>query len=279
MALQNTPVNNNNLVRFISTDEPTIASSQYSNGLHNGYLYKWRKHNDYIPILAGDTFVMYTNFDSDVLGTNTIKVIEGETVIDDVNKYVISTDPWGTNNKKITLNVPLTNTQNKKTIQLGIVAEGGDILYKSNCFLLLQPSEKNINNTHLFKFYNTSNVYNYDWADYVVGVDDPYTIRLASSIKELSYQIEKSTYKEATTGRVRTSRQTTTKQYQFEIYYADENTHDALAFCTSLKYLEINGKEFIVDEYSSEYQPNLNLFKSVITLTDVEYGRRITTCD
>lgn len=152
------------------------------------------------------------------------------------------------------------------------------ILYRSNCFILKQLTEANINNTHLISFYNNSSVYNYEWGEYNVLTDTPYTVRIPSSIKELSYGKDQTVYTSATTGTSRVTRATTSKNYQFETYYNNEDFHDAFNVVSSFKYFGVNGKEFICEEYGIEYQQNMNIFKGVANLRDVEYGRRVNTC-
>lgn len=152
------------------------------------------------------------------------------------------------------------------------------ILYRSNCFILKQRTEANINNTHLISFYNNSSVYNYEWSVYDVNIDTPYTVRIPSSIKELSYGKDQSVYTSATTGTSRVTRATTSKNYQFETYYNNEDFHDAFSIASSFKYFSVNTKEYICEEYSIEYQQNMNIFKGIANLRDVEYGRRVNTC-
>jgi hypothetical protein len=153
-----------------------------------------------------------------------------------------------------------------------------NILYESNCFLIRQLTEQNINNTHLIKFYHNNDVYNYEWGIYDVLLDTPYTIRVSSSIRDIVYNQEKTIYTEATTGRPRKSREINSKTYTLEIYFNNEELHDGLSVGTSFKYLEINGKQYICESYEVEFQPNLNIFKGVATLKDVTYQKRLTVC-
>lgn len=279
MTLQRVALNNNNFIRWYSATTPVLATSQYSSGLHNGYLLRWRAHQDFMPILVGDTVTIYTNFDTNLIGaSDVVKVVKDGVVINDATQYIVSDTAFGTNNNKITLTIPVTNTDRGTLIQLAIVDGVDAIQYLSNHFKVYQATEKTINNTHLIKFYHNSNVYNYEWATFVPETDTPYTIRLASSVVEVSYPIEKETYEEATTGRVRTTRSINKKQYGFEMYWADEERHDAIATISNYKYFEVNGKEFVITELETAYQQNLNLFKSVLTLQDVEFGRRVNTC-
>lgn len=153
------------------------------------------------------------------------------------------------------------------------------ITYITNCLIVKQYTEKNINNTHLLKFYHNNNIYDYEWGIYDVMVDTPYTVRVPSSIKDVSYPVEKTIYKSATSGRSRVTRAVNEKKYQFEIYYAEETAHDAIAIIASLKYFEINTKQYIVDgEYSVEFEQNLNIYKGILSLIDVAFGARINTC-
>ena len=152
------------------------------------------------------------------------------------------------------------------------------ILYRSNCFILKQLTEANINNTHLISFYNNSSVYNYEWGAFNIATDTPYTVRIPSSIKELSYGKDQTVYTSATTGTSRVTRATTSKNYQFETYYNNEDFHDAFSVASSFKYFGVNGKEYICEEYGIEYQQNMNIFKGVANLKDVEYGRRVNVC-
>jgi len=158
MALQNVPVNQNNLVRWYSTDTPTIETSQYETGLHNGYLNRWRPQPALLPVLVGDTLTIYTNFDSDIVGANTFKIAENNVVIDDVSLYDLVATPWGVNNYVITLTIPETNLRNDIKFNIVIVDVEDDIVYESNCFLIRQLTEQNINNTHLIKFYHNNDV-------------------------------------------------------------------------------------------------------------------------
>lgn len=273
------PINENNLLRWYNNTAPTLGTSQYVEGVHNGYLYKWRNHSDPLPILVNDTLTFYTNFDADIVLSNTIKVAIDDVVINDVGLYDVTSVAWGTDNNKITLTIPPTNTVNNKIINLVIVDGVDTILYKSNCLIVKQYTEKNINNTHLFKFYHNNNVYNYEWSIYDELTDTPYTIRIPSSIKDVSYPVEKTIYKSATSGRSRVTRAVNEKKYNFEIYYGQEATHDSIAIISSFKYLEINTKQYIVDgEYSVEFEQNLNIYKGVLSLIDVAFGARINTC-
>jgi len=278
MALQNLPINQNNLLRWYSTDTPTIGTSQYSEGLHNGYLNRWRPQPALLPVLVGDTLTMYTNFDSDVVGANTFKIAENDVVIDDVSLYDLVATPWGVNNYVITLTIPATNERNDIKFNI-VIVDGVDVIqYESNCFLVRQLTEKNINNTHLIKFYHNNDVYDYEWGIYDVLLDTPYTIRISSSIRDIVYNQEKTIYTEATTGRPRKSREINSKTYTLEIYFNNEELHDGLSVGTSFKYLEINGKQYICESYEVEFLPNLNIFKGVASLKDVTYQKRLTVC-
>lgn len=278
MSLINLPENKYNFLRFYPEVNPTVDTSQYVEGLHNGYLYRWRTHADLLPVLTQDTLVLYTNFITNIIGINDVKILEGDTIIDDVVLYDITVTSFGVNNHKIELTIPSTNTKNNQVFSIGIV-DGTDILYRSNCFILKSRTEKNINNTHLLKFYNTSNIYGYEWENYNVNTNTPYTVRISSSIKDLSYEKDQTIYRSATSGVSRVTRATTSKTYQFETYYNNEDFHDAFSIASALKSFVINDKEYICEEYSVEYQSNLNIFKGVASLKDVEYGRRINVCN
>ena len=278
------PVNSNNFLRWYPNVTPTIANSDLSNGLHNSYTYKWRTQPDLIPVLVGDTLTMYTNFDSTTYLTGKfVKVVEESscgvyTVINDVAKYDITATAWGTNNAKIVLTIPVTNTDNNKKIRLAIVDGVDAVEYVSNYFLVGQLTSKNINNTHLISFYSKSNIYNYEWAGFDELVDAFYQIRVSSSIVGISYPSEKEIYTEATTGKPRVTRAVNNKTYNFEIYYSVEELHDAVSTVSNFRYFGINGKQYIVEEYEVEFVRNLNIFKGIMTIKDVEYDRRINTC-
>jgi len=164
----------------------------------------------------------------------------------------------------------------KFSLEFEVIA---NITYITNCLIVKQYTEKNINNTHLIKFYHNNNIYDYEWGIYDVLTDTPYTVRVPSSIKDVSYPVEKTIYKSATSGRSRVTRAVNEKKYNFEIYYGQEATHDSIAIISSLKYFEINNKQYIVDgEYSVEFEQNLNIYKGVLSLIDVAFGARINTC-
>lgn len=277
LTLKNLPENKYNFLRFYTETNPSVDTSQYVEGLHNGYLYRWRTHADILPVLTEDELVFYTNFATDLIGTNDVKVLEGDTIINNVALYDITVTPFGDTNSKIELTIPVTNTKNNQVFSIGIV-DDDNILYRSNCFILKSRTEKNINNTHLLQFYNNSNIYGYEWSEFDTDVDLPYTVRIASSIKDLSYEKDQTIYRSATSGVSRVTRATTSKTYQFETYYNNEDFHDAFSIVSSFKNFVINNKQYICEEYKTEYQSNLNIFKGVASLKDVEYGRRINVC-
>ena len=282
--VQLAPVNTNNFLRWYPNVTPTIDNSTFSTGLHNGYTYKWRIFNDVLPVLVGDTLTFYTNFDNtSFLDSKSIKVVESDTcgnytVINDATKYVVASSGWGTNNAKITLTIPVTNTTNNHDFRLAIVDGVDAISYVSNNFNLRQKTAKNINNTHLVSFYSLSNVYNYEWQDFDPLVDDLYKIRVPSSKVGVEYPSEKDVYREATTGRPRVTRAINNKQYQFEIYYNTEELHDAISTVSNFRYFAINDREYIVDSYEINFERNLNVFKGILTLRDVEFDKRINVC-
>lgn len=279
------PINANNFIRWYQNTATTLANSTYSNGIHNGYLLRWREQADYLPVLVGDTLTFYTNFNSDAfLSGNSIKVVTEDscgsyTVVNDATRYDIDSESWGTNNAKITFTIPVTNTDNDRRVRMAIVDGTDTVLYISNYLLIRQVTEKNINNTHLFTFYHNSDIYDYNWSNYVVATDTPYTVRLASSKIGISYPQEKEIYQEATTGRPRVTRAINNKQVNLEIYYNIEELHDAIATFSSFKSMEINGDPYIVEEIEPEYQRNLNIFKTTLTIKDVNFSRRVNVCN
>jgi hypothetical protein len=277
------PLNKNNFLRWYENTTPTLENSTFTTGIHNGYFYKWRTFADHLPILVGDQLVFYTNFDSDsYFNGKTVGIVEESscgnyTIISDTNKYDLSATNWGDNNLKIELSIPITNTENLTNFRLAIV-DGTTVDYVSNYFTVLQATEKNINNTHLLSFYHTSNIYNFEWAGFDSVADDYYVVRVPSSKVGVEYPSEKEIYKEATTGKPRVTRSINNKQISFEIYFATEDLQDAVSTFTNFKYFGINGSEYIAETIETEYNKNFNLFKSVLTLKDVQFDRRLNTC-
>jgi hypothetical protein len=276
-------INKNNFIRWYENTTPTLANSTYTTGIHNGYFYKWRTFADYLPILVGDELVFYTNFDSDTyFDGKTIGIVEEDgcgnyNIITDANKYDLTTTNWGSNNLKIELSIPNSNTENLTNFRLAII-DGSTVDYVSNYFTVLQATEKNINNTHLLSFYHTSNIYNFEWDVFDDSVDDYYVVRVSSSKVGVEFPSEKEIYKEATTGRPRLTRAINNKQISFEIYFSTEDLHDAVSTFTNFKYFGINGNQYIAETMETEYNKNFNLFKSLLTLKDVQFDRRINTC-
>lgn len=278
------PLNKNNFLRWYPNVSETLDNSTYSNGLHNGYQYMWRTFPDQLPILVGDTLTFYTNFDSDsYLSGNTIGVVEeaacgSYTIISDTNKYQVTGTNWGARNVKISLTIPVTNTDNLKRFRLAIISGGTTVTYVSNYFVTLQKTERNINNTHLISGYHTSNIFNYEWSTFDNLSDDFYQVRIYSSKVGIEYPSDKEIYKEATTGKSRVTRATTNKQINFEIYYNVEELHDAVSTFSNFKYFGVNGDQYVVEDMETNYERNLNIFKSVLTLKDNTFNRRVNTC-
>jgi hypothetical protein len=150
--------------------------------------------------------------------------------------------------------------------------------YVSNYFTVLQATEKNINNTHLLSFYHTSNIYNFEWAGFDSVADDYYIVRVPSSKIGVEYPSEREIYKEATTGKPRVTRAINNKQISFEIYFNVEELQDAVSTFTNFRYFGINGDQYIMEALETDYNKNFNLFKSVLTLKDVQFDRRVNTC-
>jgi hypothetical protein len=225
-----------------------------------------------VKIVSGELYVAGINT-ADILDLNGLEV-SSITVTFSVGNFI----PYGAN-------YLLTSGTNIKINSGGLTtfAEVAEVFvenveYVSNNFLVGQFNAKNINNTHLISFYNKSNIYNYEWADFDELVDDYYQIRVSSSIVGITYPSEKEIYTEATTGKPRVTRAINNKQYNFEIYYALEDHHDAVSTVSNFKYFGINGKQYIVEEYEVEFLRNLNIFKGTLTIKDVEFNRRVSTC-
>lgn len=278
--IKNITLNTDNFLRFYPPTTPTLNTSQYYNGLVNGYEYRWRTFDIPLPIIVGDTFHLYTNFESSLFddSTQSIRAVEGTSVINDSTKYQISTTQIGLENWLITLTIPQTNTL-EKVFNLAIVNNSNNsIVYKSNCFKVLKATEKNINNTHLISFRHRTNVFNYEWG--ALDVSDPnYTVRIPSSILEFSYPKEDAVYKSATSGKPRKTRTVLSKAYQFETYYLTEEAHDAVNLAVNYDNFYINGDEFIADgAYEVDFQQLTNIHKGTINLLLKRYGTRINNC-
>ena len=183
--------------------------------------------------------------------------------------YLISSSPSTTINVEGTGSIVLAEV---------VVATETAIDYVSNYFTVLQATEKNINNTHLLSFYHTSNIYDFEWAGFDSVVDDYYTLRVPSSKVGVEYPSEKEIYKEATTGKPRVTRAINNKQISFEIYFNVEELQDAVSTFTNFRYFGVNGDQYIVEAMETEYNKNFNLFKSLLTLKDVQFDRRVNTC-
>jgi hypothetical protein len=278
------PLNKNNFLRWYENTTPTLANSNYTTGIHNGYFYKWRTFADQLPILVGDSLIFYTNFDSDVyFSGKTIGIVEetscgSYSIISDPLKYDLTTSNWGSNNLKIELSIPNSNTENLTNFRLAII-DGTTVDYVSNYFTVLQATEKNINNTHLLSFYHTSNIYNFEWSGFDSVADDYYIVRVPSSKIGVEYPSEREIYKEATTGKPRVTRAINNKQISFEIYFNVEELQDAISTFTNFRYFGINGDQYIMEALETDYNKNFNLFKSVLTLKDVEFDKRVNVCN
>jgi hypothetical protein len=278
--IQNLPINNDNFLRFYENVAPSLDQSKYYNGLVNGYEYRWRNIDIPLPIIVGDTLHFYTNFETSIFDdlTQSVVILEGSSVIEDVTKYVISATQIGLENWLITLTIPQTNTA-QKVFNIGIKNDNDNVVtHKSNCFRVLNKTEKNLNATHLLSFRHPINVFNYEWGS--LDITDPdYIVRVPSNILEFSYPKEDAVYKSATSGKPRKTRTILSKAYQFETYYLDEKAHDAVNLAVNLEKFLINGDEFIADgAYEVEFQQLTNIHKGTINLLLKRYGARLNNC-
>lgn len=278
--IKNLPLNSDNFLRFYSATSPILSTSQYYNGLVNGYQYRWRTFDTPLPIIVGDTLQFYTNFESNLFDSTTqsIKIIEGETIINEPLRFSLVIEAVGLENNRIILNIPSTNNIERE-FRLAIVNNSDNqIVNISNCFKVLKQTERNLNNTHLLSFKHNANIYNYEWQ--ALGEFDPdYIVRVPSSILEFSYPKEDAVYKSATSGKPRKTRTILSKAYQFETYYLDEDGHDAVNLAVNLEKFLINGEEFIADgAYEVDFQQLTNIHKGSINLLLKRYGARISNC-
>lgn len=277
-------INENNLLRFKSTTAPTVATSTYATRLNSGNRLWRRTVNSPLPALKGETYTFYTNFDQPTFDAANIVLVKDEncsyTEITDVNEPSVTATTWGTNNLKIVITIPSTATENQ-FIRVGVLSDGPSptITHVTNSFLVQSLTEQTINNTHLFKFYHNTDIYNYEWANYDPLLDTPYTLRLPSTVKTVEYPREVATYESATTGRPRNTRVINRKDYGLQIYFREDDDHDGVAVMVNFKYLEINGKQFLpIDSYEIEYNDSFNIYVGTIKLRDVDFSVRITRC-
>jgi hypothetical protein len=277
------PINLNNFLRF----EPTASTSnvldtEYGLGLHSGNRLWRRKVLAPIPLMVGETYTFYTNFDAPTFDPADIVLVYDSncnyTEITDVNEPSVTASTWGTNNLKITLTCPSTTTS-YKFVRLAVKTAPDTFSHVSNIFKTIEDDIDGINNTHLFKFYHNTNIYNYEWAGYDPTTDTPYTIRIPSTNKGVEYPREVSTYESATSGRSRNTRAINRKDNNFQIYFADDYNHDAVATIINFRYLEINQKEFLpLESYEVEYNDEFNIYSGNLKVRDVAYSVRISGC-
>lgn len=154
-----------------------------------------------------------------------------------------------------------------------------NVTHISNLFSVRPMDEVSINATHLFKFYHNSDIYGYEWSQFDPLVDEPYTIRIPSTNRGIEYPRDVTVYEAATTGRSRNTRATTRKDHSFQIYFRNDQDHDAIATLINFLYLEINQKEYLpLESYEPEYNDEMNIYVGNLKLRDVAYSVRIKGC-
>lgn len=276
--LKQLPINTDNFLRFFDTATPTINDTKFIKTTNNGYDYKWRQFCFPLPIAVGDNLNFYTNFSTNLVGSNSISIIVDNQIVVDATKYVLSVASVGTNNKLISLSIPLASTGARQKFSLGITS-GASILYRSNDFYVIGRDDKSLNNTHLLKFFNDTNVFNYEWGDLDKEADPYYTVRIPSSVYEFGYPKEDTIYKSATSGKPRKTRAVLSKSVVFESYFVDEELHDAVNYALNSNNLFINKKEFVMESgYEVAFNKNSNVHKGTATLLEKNYGARLNNC-
>ena len=277
------PINYNNFVRFTPTASTSdVLATEYGLGLHSGNRLWRRKIKSPLPLMAGETYTLYTNFSSATFDpANIVLVYDNNctyTEITDVAQPSIVATDWGLNNLKLVITTPSTSTA-LKYVRIAVKTAPDPFSHVSNLFQTIDDDIDSINNTHLFKFYHNTDIYNFEWAVYDPSTDTPYTIRIPSTNRNIEYAREVTTYTSATTGKPRNTRSINNKNNDFMIYFRDDLDHDAVGAMINFKYIEINQKQYLpLDSYEPEYNPELNIYSGTLKLRDVEYSVRINGC-
>ena len=275
MSLKHIPLNRNNFIRFYDVATPVLDDTDYIGGFVNGYQYRWKSHCSYLPVVVLDTLVFYTNFDAPITGT--FGIVQDGAIVSDANLFVLNTTLVGDNNHEIVLTIPVTNTQERRVFSIAIIS-GGVPTFISNPLMVLQKTEKNLNNTHLLSFRHNNNVFDYEWASLEL-IDPDYIVRVPLSVLEYSYPKDDSVYKSATSGRPRRTRAVISKAYNIEAYYVDEDTHDAMNYALHAQKVSINGNEIVLDgQYEVAFNRLMNIQKGTASVLVKDYGARLDTC-
>lgn len=274
------PVNSNNFLRFyeVGTD---LSESKYTSMLTNGYLHRWRQTSPKLPALTGDILTFYTNFSIyPLIETDVWRIIDNEdNIITATDNHLLVVTAFGENSFKLTLTIQPTNTLDNVDRRIAIVSNTGVIKYTSNIISVRAFNERTVTNTHLLSFWHDTDIYEYEWSQ-KQDFDEPYTVRIPSSITGISYPENASIYKSATSGKPRRTRAILDKIVSFQTYYFDEEAHDAFAVASASEEFYLNGNKMIRDgDYEIGYNQIHNLSHGTSKFYDRQFSIRIDRCE
>jgi hypothetical protein len=231
--------------------------------------------------LTGDILTFYTNFSIyPLIETDVWRIIDNEdNIITSTTNHLLVVTAFGENSFKLTLTIQTTNTLDNVDRRIAIVSNTGVIKYTSNIISIRTFNERNLTNTHILSFWHDTDIYEYEWSQ-KQDFDEPYTVRIPSSITGIAYPENASIYRSATSGKPRRTRAILDKIVTFQTYYFDEEAHDAFAVASASEEFYLNGNKMIRDgDYEIGYNQIHNLSHGTSKFYDRQFSIRIDRCE
>lgn len=147
---------------------------------------------------------------------------------------------------------------------------GGAVLCESN-YIQVRNDKTNLDvQSGYFKFQHDRYFYGIKYADLPSFYQQ---FRLPASLIERQLESEKEVYKEVTTGKQRTFQNYVSRVLKIELYYLDQEAHEAAGLLFEHSFIQINGKRYRLKSTYKELTNVLNkTTKGEVELYDEEFS-------
>ena len=158
---------------------------------------------------------------------------------------------------------------------IAVFSDGTNVLGFSSPFVKVPQSQDNVVEIE----YRTprGRLYNFPYA---FDEESRYNkVHVFANLFGVEYPEELTVYKEVTTGRPRKLNSTLNRTINFETYYLDFPTHEAIAVIFHHDDVRINGRKYVSSEsYNPNYLPEKDLTKGSVVLVDSEFSSKLLSC-
>lgn len=146
-----------------------------------------------------------------------------------------------------------------------------DFEYTSNCLFFTEDSSK-LELTSILQYRNEYTIYYYPYDQAAANYFNQ--IRLQFYQRDIQYPFEVEQYKESTTGVSRNYNSNAGREYIFETYFFDDDSHESMGAVINHSSFILDDRSFTVKEgYQIETLLRSAVSKGVLTLIDQDYAQ------